>query len=94
MANNIQFTPYPFEINPKKINHFGEGVIQELNHIQIIYVVRGTAFFPDVNTKLSIDKWFSDLVGANQYFKDIIEKFPLSEVIIEKQETTELRIYV
>lgn len=94
MGSNRTSKAYPFEKEPNTINHYGEGVISELNHTETTYIVRGKIMNTETNTVFDVLKDFTDIAGAESYFNDIIKVFPLSEILIEKEVLTEIKIYV
>lgn len=93
-AIRLASKPYKFEINATRISHYGKGVISKLNFSGTMFIVRGVIINAKTNTELAVNKVFSKISGAEKYFADIIKEFPVSEIIIEKEVVTELKLYV
>lgn len=83
------------EIKPSiPITLFHEGLVVNKNYTYVEYEVRGTVFSINTNTRLEINKRFSEISDAENYFEKIIKEFPKSEVILKSNSVTELKLYI
>lgn len=90
----LKSQPLKSEINPENINLFHEGITKEINHSCVEYQIKGTIFSINTNTRLELEKKFSELSDAEIYFEKIIKEFPKSEIILKSIEIKEMKLYV
>ena len=87
-------TPYKSEIEPVFISLHHTAFDKLLSHESVSYIVRGTVFSVETNTKLDFRKDFSDIDDAETYFEDMKKQHPISEIIMQKEVLTEIKLYV
>jgi hypothetical protein len=70
-----------------------QGILQTLEHdTNIEYVVKGTIFLK--NKDKYIKEIFEKVEDANLFLEKMINKHPVSEFILNKISTQELKLYV
>lgn len=90
----LKSIPLKSDKNPLPIKLFHEGIIISKNYSYTEYEVRGTVFSIDTNTRLEVEKRFSELSDAEIYFGKIIKEFPKSEIVLKSINVKEIKVYV
>lgn len=79
----------------KTISITHSGVFEKIKSSQLTdFLVRGTVSCIETNTELKFEKIFNSKEGAELYIKKIAEKYPISEILLEKITSQELVLYI
>lgn len=90
----FQSAPYVSELEPVFINLHHTAFDKLLNHESVSYIVHGTVFSVETNTRLNFRKDFSAIEDAEKYFEDMKKQHPISEIMMQKQILTDIKMYV